>query len=62
MSAAKRNALGKGLGALIEDAGNTNKEIIEKNSAIDEIDIKFIETNPFLFLLISGSTKTLGAL
>lgn len=47
MSAAKRNALGKGLGALIEDAGNTNKNIIEGNSAIDEIDIKYIEANPF---------------
>jgi ParB family chromosome partitioning protein len=46
MSAIKRNALGKGLGALIEDAGNIRNDGA-KNSSIDEIDIKYIETNPF---------------
>ena len=43
--AAKRNALGKGLGALIEDAGSNRHGA--RNSAIDEINIKYIEANPF---------------
>jgi len=43
--AAKRNALGKGLGALIEDAGTPRSGA--SNSAIDEINIKYIEANPF---------------
>ncbi len=43
---ARKNALGKGLGALIEDSGNyNNKEIGLKSSF--EIDISQIETNPF---------------
>jgi len=46
MSAVKRNALGKGLGALIEDAGKDSK-VVARNSAIDEIEIKYIEANPF---------------
>ncbi len=45
MSAAKRNALGKGLGALIEDAGPTSQSV--RNSSIDEIELKYIEANPF---------------
>jgi ParB family chromosome partitioning protein len=45
MSAVKRSALGKGLGALIEDAGNSRQGV--HNSAIDEINIKYIEANPF---------------
>ncbi|MDA3890051.1 MAG: ParB/RepB/Spo0J family partition protein [Salinivirgaceae bacterium] len=45
MSAVKRSALGKGLGALIEDAGSTNQSV--RNSAIDEISINYIEANPF---------------
>lgn len=48
MSAAKRNALGKGLGALIEDAGKvTNESLSSSNSAIDEVSVDYIETNPF---------------
>ncbi len=43
---ARKNALGKGLGALIEDSGDyNNKEIGLKSSF--EIDISQIETNPF---------------
>jgi len=45
MSAVKRSALGKGLGALIEDAGTMNDFV--RNSSIDEIDINQIESNPF---------------
>ena len=46
MSAAKRKALGKGLGALISDAGDSsNREV--KNTTNDEVSIKYIETNPF---------------
>lgn len=44
---AKRNALGKGLGALIEDAGRVNKTELIKNPSISAIDINKIETNPF---------------
>ncbi len=42
----KRSALGKGLGALIEDAGNMRNDS-NRNSSIDEIDVRFIEANPF---------------
>ncbi|MCK9208150.1 MAG: ParB/RepB/Spo0J family partition protein [Salinivirgaceae bacterium] len=45
MSTVKRSALGKGLGALIEDAGPIRNE--SRNSAIDEIDVRYIEANPF---------------
>ncbi len=38
----KRNALGRGLGALIDDAQN-----IQHSAGIDEIEISKIETNPF---------------
>ncbi|NOQ28244.1 MAG: ParB/RepB/Spo0J family partition protein [Bacteroidales bacterium] len=41
---AKRNALGRGLGALIDDAG---QEHIVTADAINEIDIDKIEANPF---------------
>jgi len=47
---AKKNALGRGLGALIEDAEN-NKELKEEikaiAAAIDEIPLDKIEINPF---------------
>jgi ParB family chromosome partitioning protein len=46
MSTVKRSALGKGLGALIEDAGNMRNDAT-RNSGIDEIDVRFIEANPF---------------
>jgi ParB family chromosome partitioning protein len=39
----KRNALGRGLGALIDDA----ERVKESSSNIDEIEIKKIEVNPF---------------
>jgi ParB family chromosome partitioning protein len=42
----KRSALGKGLGALIEDAGSMRNEN-RRSSGIDEIDVRFIEANPF---------------
>ena len=41
---AKRNALGRGLGALIDDAG---QEHIVTADAVNEIDINRIEANPF---------------
>ena len=41
---AKRNALGRGLGALIDDAG---QEHIVTADAVNEIDINKIEANPF---------------
>jgi len=42
---AKKKALGRGLGALIEDASST-PEIVH-SEAVNEIDINKIETNPF---------------
>jgi len=41
---AKRNALGKGLGALIEDAGNDNNYQVD---AVNEISLDLIEVNPY---------------
>ncbi|MFP3859811.1 MAG: ParB/RepB/Spo0J family partition protein [Bacteroidales bacterium] len=41
---AKRNALGKGLGALIEDAGNDHGHHVD---SVNEIDISKIEVNPY---------------
>src|SRR6056297_1384817 len=41
---AKRNALGKGLGALIEDAGNENQQQVD---AVNEVDISKIDINPY---------------
>ncbi len=43
--AVKKSALGRGLGALIEDANETTKP--DNNGSISEIDIKLIEVNPF---------------
>ena len=43
---AKKNALGRGLGALIEDAA-VPKEIVHAVEADSEIDISLIEVNPF---------------
>lgn len=47
--AAKKSALGKGLGALLDDATYTTRPVKEaiSTSAIAEIDIDKIETNPF---------------
>jgi ParB family chromosome partitioning protein len=42
---AKRNALGKGLGALIEDAGNENNGY--QVDSVNEIEIDKIEVNPY---------------
>lgn len=42
---AKRNALGRGLGALIDDANEVNKT--PQQAAIDEIEISLIEANPW---------------
>lgn len=41
----KKSALGRGLGALIEDANEGNKH--EHIDSINEIDLKLIEVNPF---------------
>jgi len=41
---ARKNVLGRGLGALIDDA---NREKIEQLESINEIDISRIETNPY---------------
>jgi len=43
-SMAQKNALGRGLGALIEDAGQVSRA---PGAAINEIDINKIEVNPF---------------
>lgn len=45
---AKRNALGRGLGALIDDAGRGGNEPIARvGSAVSEVAIAQIEANPF---------------
>ncbi len=41
---AKRNALGRGLGALIEDAGSEN---VHQVDAVNEIDLEVIDVNPY---------------
>jgi ParB family chromosome partitioning protein len=52
-SAIKRNALGKGLGALLSDNDIVNPKstglppIVSNNNSIDSIDINLIETNPY---------------
>lgn len=46
-SAQKRSALGKGLGALIEDASHITRTEIVRNPAIDEVNIDLIEPNPY---------------
>ena len=49
MSAKKRNALGRGLGALLEDSPSKGKDSTESSagSSINEISVKSIEVNPF---------------
>jgi len=42
---AKRNALGKGLGALIEDAGNEQSQ--QQVDAVNEIELSKIDVNPY---------------
>ncbi|MCU4176270.1 ParB/RepB/Spo0J family partition protein [Carboxylicivirga sp. N1Y90] len=42
---ARKNALGRGLGALIEDAGDVNKG--KPAASINEIDVTMIEANPW---------------
>ena len=42
---AKRNALGKGLGALIEDAGNEQSH--EQVDAVNEVELSKIDVNPY---------------
>jgi len=65
---AKKTALGRGLGALIEDAGEGN-HTPEPAAAINEIDINQIEVNPFqprktfddeALLELSASIRELG--
>ncbi|MBN1253561.1 MAG: ParB/RepB/Spo0J family partition protein [Bacteroidales bacterium] len=71
MSAVKKQALGRGLGALIDDAKYEKRPVKEaiSTSAIAEIDISKIETNPFqprkefdeeLLQELSNSIKELG--
>ncbi len=43
---AKKNALGRGLGALIEDA-NLPKEIVHAVEADNEVDLSLVDVNPF---------------
>lgn len=48
MSAKKRNALGRGLGALLEDSKEVNESSEKKTtSLINEIPIEQVEVNPF---------------
>jgi ParB family transcriptional regulator, chromosome partitioning protein len=44
---AKKNALGRGLGALIEGASDVSRQEAVPASTINEIDINLIEVNPF---------------
>jgi ParB family chromosome partitioning protein len=44
---AKKSALGRGLGALIEDVETNNNKPAESVASINEIDIHAIEINPF---------------
>jgi ParB family chromosome partitioning protein len=43
---ARKNALGRGLGALIEEA-NVTKEVVQSVEAINEIELSLIDVNPF---------------
>jgi ParB family transcriptional regulator, chromosome partitioning protein len=45
--AAKRNSLGRGLGALIEQGGDETREMIKMATSANEIPLKSIEANPF---------------
>jgi ParB family chromosome partitioning protein len=44
---AKKNSLGRGLGALIEEASTINKDVIQAVEALNEIELSKIEVNPF---------------
>lgn len=44
---AKKNALGRGLGALIEEAGSTDSPREPQESAVNEIPVKMIVANPW---------------
>lgn len=44
---AQKNALGRGLGALITPSDDTNQELIKSAAAVNEISLSKIETNPF---------------
>lgn len=45
--AAKKNALGRGLGALIDPTGEDSRELIKSATSVNEIAIASIEANPF---------------
>ncbi len=45
--AAKKNALGRGLGALIDQGGEETRELIKMATSANEIPLKSIEANPF---------------
>lgn len=44
---AQKNALGRGLGALIEERGDEARELIKMATSANEIPLKSIEANPF---------------
>lgn len=44
---AQKNALGRGLGALIEERGEEARELIKMATSANEIPLKSIEANPF---------------
>ena len=44
---AQKNALGRGLGALIEVADESDRELIKAAAAVNDIPLKNIEANPF---------------
>ncbi|HDS06180.1 MAG TPA: ParB/RepB/Spo0J family partition protein [Bacteroides sp.] len=44
---AKKSVLGRGLGALIEAPDDSNRELIHSPSAVSEIPVKNISSNPF---------------
>ena len=45
--AAKKNALGRGLGALIDTSEGTERELVHSPAAVNEIPVKSIDVNPF---------------
>ena len=45
--AAQKNALGRGLGALIDQSGEASRELIRSAAAANEISLQSIEANPF---------------
>ena len=44
---AQKNALGRGLSALIEERGDEARELIKMATSANEIPLKSIEANPF---------------